>query len=55
MYKKGYYPDIEGLDLVNALSDTFKGDNEIKFYSLYWCSDHNKNLELIKKVCNLNK
>jgi len=54
MYKIGYYPDIGGLDLVNTLNDMFVGDNEVKFYCLYWCSDHNKNLDLIKKVCKID-
>lgn len=35
MYKRGYYPDIEGFALVDSLKNMLNVDNSIMFYNLY--------------------
>lgn len=50
MFKRGYYPKIEGFALVDSLKKMLDTDNSIRFFSLYWCANHDKNLEAIKVV-----
>lgn len=50
MFKRGYYPDIEGFALIDTLKSMLEVDKSIEFYSLYWCGNHDKNLEAIKSA-----
>lgn len=52
MSKKGFSPFIEKHNFINVINNIFENDNNVNYYNLYWCKNHNANFELLLELLN---